>query len=263
MFQEMENGIIVYYFAASTIVLMLVVAIVIYAFLHQKKVVQLTMLLHEEELRKQQDIFDALQDGQERERTRLALELHDGIGAKLSGLKMNLEYLDLNATEYRELISRVFMGITEALEEVREISHNLLPFHLNGKGIREMLLNCIDQFNADGECSYDLFINDTTADIPETVKVHVYRMVGELLNNIHKHSKASAATVQVSIEGGTMEIIVEDNGIGLAQYAVQSEGIGLSNIKNRVRVCKGTINIDSSRKGTSVIIEIPLNTPNE
>lgn len=259
MFQKMENGIIVYYFAASTVVLALVVAIVIYAFLHQKKVVQLTMRLHEEELRKQQAVFDALQDGQEKERMRLAQELHDGIGAKLSGLKMNLEYLELNAQEHKELIGKVFTGVAEALEEVREVSHNLLPYQVNEKGLRELLLHCVEQVNAHGHCSYELFVQDVGDDIGKTIKMHVYRMIAELLHNIQKHSRATRASVQVSREDTQLELIVEDNGIGLGQHELNREGIGLQNIRNRVQICKGTITIDSSAKGTSIIIEIPLN----
>lgn len=255
----MENGIIIYYFVASIVVLLLVVAIVVYAFLHQKKVVQLTMQLHEQELRRRQAVFDALQDGQEKERTRLAQELHDGIGAKLSGLKMNLEYLNLNATEYKDLIAKVFQGLTETLEEVREVSHNLSPYQLNEKDLRRLILNCIDEFNNYDSCSYDLFMNDSARDVEKTIKIHICRIIAELLNNIHKHSKATIASVQISMEGALMEIVVEDNGIGMDNAMINSDGIGLKNINNRVNVCKGTINIDSSQNGTIVIIEIPLN----
>lgn len=255
----MENGILIYYFVASVVVLLLVVAIITYAFLHQKKVVQLKMQLHEEELRRQQAIFNALQDGQEKERARLARELHDGIGAKLSGLKMNLEYLDINASEHRELISKIFEGVAETLEEVREVSHNLLPYQLNGKGVRELLLQCIDQFNAYGGCTYDLFMDDKEPDIPDTVRTNIYRIVAELLNNIHKHAKATVASIQLSVDDAAMELIVEDNGIGLEMPCADPNGIGLQNVKARVDMCKGTLSIDSSGKGTSVIIEIPLN----
>lgn len=255
----MENNIIIYYYVASLVVLLLVVAIVSYAFLHQKKVIQLQTLLHEEELRRRQAIFDALQDGQEKERTRLARELHDGIGARLSGLKMNLEYLDMNAREYKDLIAKVFQGLSETLEEVREVSHNLLPYQLYGKELRELLQNCIEQFNAYGGCSYDLSMDHVEADVSETIKMHLYRITAELLNNIHKHARATIASIQISIEEGIIEIIVEDNGIGFEWDTLKPDGIGLANIRSRVDVCKGTLNVDSSVKGTSVIIEIPLN----
>ena len=229
--------------------------------MHQKKVVQLRLKLHEEDLHRQQAIFDALQEGQEKERTRLAQELHDGVGAKLSGLKMNVEYLKLNVSEHVELVSKVYTGVSEALEEVREVSHNLMPYIFSGKNIEELLLYCLEQFNQFDGCRYDLLIGALPAkDVDETIKMHVYRIVAELLNNIHKHARATIASVQVNIEDGKMEIVVEDNGIGINNARSNADGIGLKNISARVNICKGMLNMDSSEKGTTVMIEIPLNT---
>lgn len=257
MFKETDS-IGIAFLAILAIILLLVAAIVSYAFLHQKKVVQLRMQLHEEDLRRQQAVFDALQDGQEKERSRLAQELHDGIGAKLSGLKMALEYLNLNATEHTTLILTVFSGVAETLEEVREISHNLQPYFFN-KSIEQLLLELIEQHNATGDCSYSLSMDPLETELDENLKLHVYRIIAELLNNIRKHARASLASLQINVEAGVMEIAVEDNGIGMHTGPHLIESIGLSNIRTRVEVCKGKINIDSSERGTIVIIEIPIN----
>lgn len=240
------------------VILLMVIAIVIYSLLHQKKIVLLRMQLHEEELRKQQAIFDALQEGQEKERTRLAQELHDGVGAKLSGLKMTMEFLNANAGQHGSLISKVFSGLSEALEEVREISHNLQPYFFNSS-IEQLLSDLIDQQNATGNCSYSLSMSPLDKELDEHVKLHIYRIISELLHNIRKHAQASEASVQINVEAGSVEISVEDNGIGMNNHYASLEGIGLENIKNRVKVCKGKINIDSSEKGTITIIEIPIN----
>lgn len=250
-----------YFFFGAIPVLLLVTAIITYAFLHQKKVGQLKMMLYEEDLRSQQAIFNALQEGQEKERARLAEELHDGIGAKLSGLKMTLEYLKSTATENAALVSKVFSGVAETLEEVREISHNLQPYYFNDRDLEQLLLNHIEQLNASTDgCRYDLLMNTPVKGIGKTIKLHTYRIITELLNNIHKHARANLASVQINAEDDTLEIVVEDNGIGMDNARSNSEGIGLMNINNRINVCKGKINIDSSEKGSSVIIEIPLNT---
>jgi two-component system NarL family sensor kinase len=243
----------------TLIILLLIVAIVTYALLHQKKVVQLRKRLYEEELRRQQAIFDALQDGQEKERTRLAQELHDGVGAKLSGLKMTMEYLNLNASEHLILISKVFSGIAETLEEVREISQNLQPYFFN-KSIEQLLLNLIEQHNTTGNCKYALSMNPLEKELPEQLKLHIYRIISELLNNVRKHAQAELADLQINIENNIMTITVEDNGIGMNTGHNFSEGIGLKNIRTRVEVCKGKINIDSSEKGTMVIVEVPINS---
>lgn len=261
MLQNTESSnLVAYYLIGSTFLLLLVIAIVTYAFLHQKKVIQLRTQIHEEEIRSQQAVFNALQEGEEKERKRLAEELHDGIGAKLSGLKMNLEYLQANAKENNELIGQVFYGISETLEEVREISHNLLPYFFNERDLEQLLLDYIERFNATGKCRYDLSVNSSGTALDVTIKQQAYRVITELLTNIHKHAKAGFASVQINIEAYKMEIAVEDDGVGFITGTSQSKGIGLTNIQNRITFCKGTIHIDSSENGTSVIIELPLNT---
>lgn len=258
MFKETEKGDLIFLLVGTLVILLLIVAIVTYALLHQKKVVQLRKRLYEEELRRQQAIFDALQNGQEKERTRLAQELHDGVGAKLSGLKMAMEYLKLNATQHENLISKIFAGLTETLEEVREISHNLQPYFFNNS-IEQLLFNLVEQHNAIGDCNFSLSMSPLEREMDEYLKLHIYRIISELLNNIRKHSRANQASVQINVENDIMTIAVEDNGIGMSDSRHDLESIGLKNIKTRLEVCKGKINIDSSEKGTMVIVEVPIN----
>jgi signal transduction histidine kinase len=257
---QTENSVVVYYLAGSVLLLLLIMTIIIYAFLHQKKVIELKVRLHEEDIRAQQAVFDALQEGQEKERARLAEELHDGIGAKLSGLKMSTEYLKINASEHEQLISRIFTGLAETLEEVRVISHNLQPYFFRNKDLEQLLLNYMEQLSSLNGCRYELFMDSPVTDINDNTKLYCYRIIAELLHNIHKHAKASFASVQINVEDDKMEILVEDNGVGFNSNDSDKHGIGLQNIQNRIKVCKGKINIDSSDKGTSVIIEIPLNS---
>lgn len=261
MFREIQTTDVIIVLAGTSIILVLVAAILIYAFFHQKKVVDLRVRLHEEALRRQQAVFDAIQEGQEKERTRLAQELHDGVGAKLSGLKMTMEYLNLNSTEHPTLIAKVFSGISETLEEVREISHNLQPYFFN-TNIEQLLINLIDQHNAMGNCRYSLSMNPLERELQEYLKIHIYRIISELLNNIRKHAQATQADLQINIDPATpntMTITMEDNGIGMNVGQHNLGGIGLKNIRTRVEACKGNINIDSSERGTIVIIEIPIN----
>lgn len=258
MHKEIQTDFIKFYLMAIAIILLLVAAILSYAFLHQKKIVNLRVRLHEEELRRQQAIFDALQDGQEKERTRLAQELHDGVGAKLSGLKMMMEYLNQHTKENASLIYKVFSGISDTLEEVREISHNIQPY-FSHNNLKQLLSNLIEQHNTTGNCKYALSMNPLEKELSEQLKLHIYRVISELLNNVHKHAQAALADLQINIENGVMTITVEDNGIGMNAGHNSSEGIGLKNIRTRVAVCKGKINIDSSEKGTMVIVEVPIN----
>lgn len=259
MFQETESSVIIYYLIGTLLLLLFITAIVTYAFLHQKKVIQLRTRLHEEDMRRQREVFNALQEGEEKERSRLAEELHDGISAKLSGLKMSLEYLDANTTENKELVHKIFYGLAETLEEVRLISHNLQTFFFADKDMEQMLTAFTEQLSARNGCRYDLLIEGDTNTIDKAIKLQCYRIITELLNNIHKHAKASLASVQIIIENEKMDIVIEDNGIGFDTTNPNGGGMGMMNVRKRAEVCGGSISFDSSGKGTTVIVEIPLN----
>jgi signal transduction histidine kinase len=259
MSQALNNEIIIYYLAGTGFVLIFITAIVIYVFQHLKKVNAFRQKLHDEELIKQDAIFSALQEGEEKERARLAEELHDGVGAKLSGLNMNLEYVRPKITDpdTKNLINKTFEGVSEVINEIRELSHNLQPLYFSEKDLLLSLQDYISQLNSKGDCHYILFFEADLSTVNKAVKLHCYRIITELLLNVHKHATATQAFVQIIEEKNTLQIIVEDNGQGFRENGVQ-KGMGLSNINSRVSLNKGTINIDSSGKGTTIIIQIPI-----
>lgn len=256
--QKIDIGVALF-LSGTAVLLLLTAAIITFVFLHQKKIVQLKIRLHDEELRKRQAIFDALQEGQEKERTRLSQELHDGVGAKLSGLKMTLEYLKTHTTENAALVAKVFEDVSETLEEVREISHNLHPYYFNSS-IEQLLQDRVERLNTYSSCRYSLTVNTGEEPLDPGLKLHLYKIIGELLTNIQKHACAERASVQINREADRIEAVVEDDGIGLHNTHNNTEGIGLQHIQNRIDICKGSLNIDASGKGTTVIITIPLNT---
>lgn len=202
-----------------------------------------------------------MQEGEEKERNRIAEELHDGVSAKLAGLNMNLDYLrsKINNKESESIIEKTFSGIGEIINELRDISHNLQPILMDEKNLQSSLTNYIDQLNSKNECHYDLYFEVLVEEIRKPLKLHCYRIITELLYNIHKHAKATNASVQMVAENNTLELIVEDNGMGFTRGNNDSQGIGLMNIQNRVGINKGSMNIDSSAAGTTIIIELPLN----
>ena len=263
MRQELHTGIAVYYLIGTLFLIILISAIVFYVFLHQKKVSAFRFQLQQEEIKKQEAIFAALEVGEEKERTRIAEELHDGISTKLAGLNMNLDYLKSNIllNENQGLIEKTFNGISDAINELRDISHNLQPNSWDEKNLQLALQNYIEQLNSKNECCYNMFFEASAEEINRSIKLHGYRIITELLYNVHKHAKATIASVQIIVEDNAiLQIIVEDNGQGFQPTLDTTSGIGLTNIRNRVRACNGIINIDSSAKGTTTIIEIPLDT---
>jgi signal transduction histidine kinase len=173
---------------------------------------------------------------------------------------MKLDYLrsEISDAANAEIIEETCTGINDSINELREISHDLQPAQLIEKNLQQMVADYIDDISTGTACQFSLYYETTDTVISFQVKRHCYRIITELLHNICKHSSASTASVQISSEEDMVQLIIEDNGQGFdAQKA--TDGIGLKNIQNRVKLCNGTINIDSSAKGTTVIIELPLN----
>lgn len=252
-----ENEIIVIiYLGGSFFVALLVVFLFIYVNLHKIKVSKYRIEIKEQEVRKQQAIFIAINEGEEKERKRLGEELHDGIGAKLSGIKMSIEYLRTNKITFsihEKLVNKILESMNETIEELREISQNLNSSILKLRGLTISLEDLISHFNNKATCEYKLFIEIDEEHL--TKYDHVgYRIVSELVNNIHKHSNATKATIQLFSNNNSFQIIVEDNGRGFEINHIKP-GNGLFNIKNRVELYGGKIFIDSNTKGTVIIIE--------
>lgn len=246
------------YIAGTLFSILLVGFIIYYVILHQRKVNEYNLQLKQQELNQQQALLVALTEGQENERKRLAEELHDGIGAKLSGLNMSLAYLSEQEINNYELLKSVNTGINDTINEIREISQNLKPSSLFSKGLNNTLAEFIMHLNNNGTCKYELYIEDIDEDINQELQFVLYRVVSELLNNINKHAKASRASVQMLLsEDGFLQIIAEDNGGGF-DLDNKKVGIGFSNIQNRIDVYNGSLNIDTSSSGTTIIIEMPL-----
>lgn len=253
-----ENNIVLFYLAGTVFIGLLVGFILVYVYIHHLKVKQMHSELSKQELKKQQELYFALQEGEEKERKRLAEELHDGIGAKLSGLKMNLEYLrsKLETQSYDELFSRLVNEMGETINEVRELSHNLKPAFISAQHLKQALSGVVEKLNINSAINCHIEVR-IVQDPPIEIKLSVYRIVTEALNNIYKHSKASTAFIQVMEEEGNLQVLIEDNGTGFDANTLQS-GNGLYNIQSRVEALNGKSSIDSSSKGTTIIIDIPL-----
>jgi signal transduction histidine kinase len=199
---------------------------------------------------------------QEDERTRIAQDLHDDVGATLSTLKLYISQFnqsaDMPAEAQLEYYPRALTLITKATDDLRSIAHNLLPQDFKNIGLFTSLQSRIRELNYKNNTQFTLSLegNESRLDMAST-GISVYRIVNELAINILKHAQAASASVQLIIWDNELEIITEDDGIGMDQV-VNKKGIGLKNIVSRIAYLKGTINIDTNENGTTVIINIPL-----
>lgn len=258
--EEQQNSLIYIFVVGTGFIVLMLSFIFIYIILYQKKMARHAAQLQEKELEKQYQVYDALLKGEEKERKRLAEELHDGVGAKLSGVKMSIEFLQQElGNELYEHTAQILDILNEGINELREISHNLQPSALGVKGLKQSLQDFITNLNKKKQTQISLYWHAEDIDPAGNLsELNVYRICTELLSNIIKHAGATEASLQIMTQDDQLQIIAEDNGVGFDQTLV-AEGIGLINLQNRVEHEKGSMNIDSQPgQGTTIIISLPV-----
>ncbi len=198
---------------------------------------------------------DKVIQSQEEERNRLARELHDGLGGLLGGIRMGAHHRLREQPEQQQWIAG---QLDQAITDLRNIAHDLMPVLLEEQGLDKALRKTIDRWN-NGETLTIHYNSDVQNRYPLSMEAGLYRIVLELLHNIKKHAEATEVQVEFWEEGPGKRItlLVEDNGRGFD--ATGTEGLGWKNIRYRVAYMGGKATIDSNIHGTTVIIDIPLN----
>jgi two-component system, NarL family, sensor kinase len=201
-----------------------------------------TQQLKEQELRTW-----AVIEAQEQERTRIARELHDGIGLTLASIKINFSSItntnDYISDENKEILQQNIESLDNACKEVRSLSHQMMPKALQDVGLTEAMEDLLEKTIAGLSIKYT-FEKDNFGRLDETIEIGLYRIFQELLNNILKHAKASEIAIYMHKTKEYVLLMVEDNGIGMEQdQNYEKNGIGLSNIEARVHALKGTFSI--------------------
>ena len=216
-----------------------------------------------ETLKQNQEIsnLESLIDGEEKERKRIAQELHDGLNGDLSAIKYRLSSLEdvLLQEEDRQSLSKSIALIDGACAQVRAISHNLIPTSILDFGLVETVNQYCVKINNSYPIIFDFQYFGNPAVLNKKNETVIYRIIQELINNISKHSKATTALVQLNFHENELFITVEDNGIGFNSNDVH-KGLGLKNIRSRVDFLNANLEIDSGEKGTSYHINIDLKT---
>lgn len=201
----------------------------------------------------------AILEGEERERVRVARDLHDGLGGMLAGVKINLSGWAANhdtQTQDAEL-SRIIGQLDNSVKELRLIARNMMPETLLKFGLETALQDLCESIMSES-LHVDFQPFGIKKNIPLPVQITVYRIVQEILSNTIRHAKATSIVLQCSLNEGVFFITAEDNGIGFDTTILKDKtGMGLNNIKNRVEYLKGKVEIISTiNEGTTVNIEL-------
>ena len=205
---------------------------------------------------------EAVLKGEEQERTRLAKDLHDGLGGMLSGIKYSFQNMKGNlimTPDNAQAFERSMDMLDSSIKEMRRVAHNMMPEALVKFGLDTALKDFCNDINLSGalQVSYQSIGLENVV-IDQTTAITIYRIVQELINNTMKHAAAKSTIVQVTKTNGQLSVTVEDDGKGFDTGILkQSKGIGWDNIKNRIDFLKGKLDVRSETgKGTSVLIEL-------
>ncbi len=183
---------------------------------------------------------------QEDEKKHLARELHDGINQLLVSSKCHLELLGnrLEDDTQKEYLTKSQQSLLMAINEVRHISHQLRPSALDDIGLNAALNTLLLDFSAHSGKEIEPHFGNTNCKLPSEVATTLYRVAQESLTNIEKHSQASKVELICEQLGGTLQLIIRDNGIGFNVHARDvSTGIGLRNMRERVEFIGGEFEI--------------------
>lgn len=228
---------------------------------HQNKQALQQQRIADLETEKKLMATEAVLKGEEQERTRLAQDLHDGLGGMLSGIKFSFNTVKgqlLMTAENTLAFERSMDMLDGSIGEMRRVAHNMMPETLVKFGLNTALKDFCNDINQSGalQLSYQSIGMDN-AEIDSTTSITIYRIVQELINNTMKHAGASTGLVQVSLLQQKLALTVEDDGQGFD--LTMPKGMGLRNVRNRVEFLKGTLDVKTEKnKGTSVHIEVNL-----
>jgi len=249
------------YILIGSVIALIIISLLGYRnYRHKQKFQQ--QRISELETQQQLTATEAVLKGEEQERTRLAKDLHDGLGGMLSGIKHSFNAMKGNiimTPDNLQAFERSMDMLDSSIREMRRVAHNMMPEALVKFGLDTALKDFCNDINQSGalQISYQS-IGLENVEVEQTTAITIYRIVQELINNTMKHAGAKTAIVQISKENGNINVTVEDDGKGFDITILQKvQGIGWSNIQSRIEYLKGTLDVQSAPgKGTSVHIEL-------
>lgn len=252
----------------------LVLAIILYLYFRQRLALTKLKVKEEKEghikavnelmVQQQTKTLEAMVEGQEKERKRIAKELHDHFGSLMAAVKVNLMAVaedNFITQENNEQMKNLSILVDKACEDIRSLSHSMNIGISENFGLLPALKDLAYSISQAERVQVQFHASNFTQELDLATEVTAYRLVQELVSNALKHAKASKITIQLTCFDNILNLIVEDNGIGFdANHLMENSlGIGLKSIQSRIADMQGDFQVDSRiGKGTTVIIDLPI-----
>ncbi|MFT6959959.1 MAG: two-component system NarL family sensor kinase [Polaribacter sp.] len=253
----------------TSVAVSLILILILFYFLRVQKIKNENLLLETAQQQSNEQVYlltlnqqSKLEEEKVKERNRISEELHDGILGRLFGTRIGLGFIKVNPEEKNNEKYQLFLNELQNIEkEIRKVSHQLSD-NFDGSEvnftslIKQLILNKSEVVNFKYEIDFDENINWYHFDA--IVKVNLYRIIQEAIQNIIKHADAKNVSINFHLNNNTLILCIEDDGVGF-DLKKKRNGIGLKNIKSRVKKLNGVCFVSSAlNKGTKIKIEIPI-----
>jgi len=198
-------------------------------------------------------------ESQEQERTRIGRELHDDINQRLAMLSLELEQLQENPSEIQPRVKELRRQTAEISNDVQALSHDLHSSKLEYLGVVAGMKSWCKEFAERQRMQID-FKSDVPSAVPLQIGLTLFRVLQEALHNVIKHSGARQVEVQLREDSSEIHLIINDSGRGFdPEAAYRGKGLGLTSMRERIRLVNGAISIESKRGGgTTIYVRVPL-----
>lgn len=246
------------------IMLAFALAFVLFVNHSQKRLLKEQMRIQKLDYKHQEELLHATILTQEKERHRIARDLHDEIGSKLNVIFLNIFRLKKYGKEHKEIdaiTSEVETVVNTTIDSIRFISHELLPPTLEEFGLIETIRELQHSYNL----TKDIHVSFTTSEKGNNIdnpliELNLFRILQELIKNSIKHGKASEVDVELNVKDELIRFLYQDNGVGFdSTKKAHKKGLGMKNIESRLRIINASYEINSSIKnGISMTIEVKL-----
>lgn len=252
------SGILLFFLTSSIIFLLMGLALVLFMMRYQRRMMQQVEEIKRKEISHQETLLKATINSQEKERKRIASDLHDSLGAHLSTIRLNVLVYGQEHPTTKEFAESTAEMLSESIQVVREISHDLLPGSLKTYGLMSALRELLNRVESSTAISVSFGFEGEEKRFQNEQELALYRITQELINNTLRHAKASEIEMRVNWLEDGLELKYSDNGVGFISD-VQYNGLGMYTIQSRVESFRGNVEFTSKpNHGMSCIFKTPI-----
>ncbi|WP_235297970.1 sensor histidine kinase [Portibacter marinus] len=253
-----ESQLTLFIIIVIIVMTLLIISIILFFNISQKRILAEKEKRHQQKMKFQKQLLAKNIETQEKERSRIARELHDDLSSKLNVVNLNVELLKLRGQngDNAEILDMISQALTESIERSRKISHELMPPILEKFGLCEAIIDLARGINTSDQLLMQVNGKEILDNISGQNKLHIFRIVQELCNNTLKHAGADAITLDCVSKDGSVVITYSDDGIGISN-GVKENGLGMMNIESRIQILHAHLEKIPSEQGVCFELIVP------